>query len=64
MNLKHFLEAAPRRQIMYNESKYVFSTRKLAILGSIIDEREIRPDPERMSPLQELSVPSGGKGLN
>ena len=41
-----------------------FSTRKLAILGSIIEEGEIRPDPERMRPLQDLPVPSDRKGLN
>ena len=49
---------------MYNESKCVFSTQKLAILGSIIEEGEIRPDPERMRPLRELPVPSDRKGLN
>ena len=45
-------------------SKCVFSTRKLAILGSIIEEGEIRPDPERMHPLRYLPVPSDRKGLN
>ena len=41
-----------------------FSTRKLAILSSISEEEEIRPDPERMRPLRELPVPSDRKGLN
>ena len=48
VNLKRFLEATSRRQIKYNDSKYVFSTRKLSILGSIIEEGDIRPDPERL----------------
>ena len=38
VNLKHYLEATYRRKIMCNMSKCVFSTRKLAILGSIIEE--------------------------
>ena len=41
-NLKRFQEAASRRQITYNDDKCVFSTRKLAILGYIIEEGEIR----------------------
>ena len=63
MNLKHFLEAASGHHIMFNESVFI-STQKLTILGSIIEEGEIRPDPERMRPLQELPVPSDRKGLN
>ena len=38
VNLKPFLEAASRRQIKYNDCNCVFSNRKLAILGSIIEE--------------------------
>ena len=49
---------------MYNERKCVVATQKLAILGSIIEEGKIRPDPEHMRPLQELPVPSHRKGLN
>ena len=64
VNFKHFLEVASCHLIMYNESNCVFSTRKLVILGSIIEEGEIRPDPEHMCPLRELPVPSDRKGLN
>ena len=46
-NLECFLEAAERKNITYNEEKSVFSTRRLAILGSIVEEGEILPDPER-----------------
>ena len=34
------------------------------ILGSIIEEGEIRSDPESMHLLQALPVPSDSKGLN
>ena len=41
----------------------VFSTRKLAILGSIIEEGDIRPDPKRLCQLLVLPVPEGRKSL-
>ena len=61
VNLKHFLEAASQWQIKYNDSKCVFSTRKFAILGSIIEEGDIRPDSEHLRPLQVLPVPEDRK---
>ena len=63
-NLKKFLAAATRRNICDNNSKSVFSTRKLAILGYVIEEGVIRPDPERLSPLRNLPVPRDSKSLN
>ena len=55
-NLEKFLAAATRKNICYSDSKSVFSTRKLAILGYVIEEGVIRPDPERLSPLPNLPV--------
>lgn len=63
-NLEQFLAAAKRKNICYNDSKSVFSTRKLAILGYVIEEGVIRPDPERLSPLRNLPVPHDSKSLN
>ena len=63
-NLELFLTAAKRKNMTYNDSKSVFSTRRLAILGSIIEEGEIRPDPERLRPLRELPIPTDMKSLN
>ena len=54
---------ATQRQITYNDAKSVFSTRKLAILGSIVGEGEVRPDPERLQPLLQLSAPNDMKSL-
>ena len=42
----------------------VFSTQKLAILGSIIEEGDIGPDPERLRPLQVLPFPEDRKSLH
>ena len=63
VNLKKFVEAASRFNLTYNESKCVFSTRRLAILGSVIENGNVMPDPERLRPLQELSPPHNMKSL-
>ena len=63
-NLELFLAAAKRRNMTYNDEKRVFSTRRLAILGCIVEEGEMRPDPERLGPLQELPVPNSIMSLN
>ena len=56
-NLECFLEAAERKNITYNEEKSVFSTRRLTILGSIVEEGEILPDPQRLRPLPRAPCP-------
>ena len=63
-NLERFLEAAKRKNMTYNESKSVFSTRRLAILGYIVEEGDIRPDPECLRPLRELPPPKDAKLLS
>ena len=62
-NLQCFREMARRRQITYNDEKSVFSTRELAILGYIVEEGKVKPDPERLQPLLKLSAPKDMKGL-
>ena len=62
-NLKRFQEVATKRHITYNDAKSVFSTRKLAILGYIVGEGEVRPDPERLQPLLQLPAPTDMKSL-
>ena len=62
-NLKSFLDAVKQKNICYKEEKSVFSTRRLPILGYVIEEGEIRPDPERMRPLRELQIPQDSKTL-
>ena len=63
-NLKRFLDAAERKNITYNEDKSIFSTRRLSILGYVVGEGEIRPDPERLRPLRDLPIPHDSKSLS
>lgn len=52
------------RNMTYNDEKSFFSTRRLAILGCVVEEGEISPDAERLKPLRELPVPNSIKSLN
>jgi len=60
-NLERFMKAAKRKNLVYNEKKCTFSTRKLNILGSVVSEGMIKPDPERLKPLRELPPPENSK---
>ena len=64
VNLKLLLDAAKLKNITYNDDKSVFSTKSLPILGYVVKEGTIRPDPERLRPLRELPVPHDAKSLN
>ena len=57
-HLKRFLEAA-----VYNESKCIFRTPKLSILGYLVESGEMRPDPESLRPLRDPPVPHDMKSL-
>ena len=62
-NLKKFMIAAKKANLTFNEDKCTFSTRKLCLLGSLIENGEIKPDPERLRPLKEMPVPHDMKSL-
>lgn len=58
-NLVKFLEDAKKKNISYNEDKCTFSTKRLSILGYVLEGGEKRPYPERLRPLRELPTPQG-----
>ena len=62
-NLEHFIKMVAKRGLTCNKNKCVFSTRKLKILGSVIEDGKIKPDPERLRPLLEMSLPKDRKSL-
>ena len=62
-NLKRFLEVAGRLKLTINEQKSVYSKQKVAILGHLIENHEIKPDPSRLRPLLELSPPNNAKTM-
>ena len=62
-NLKKFLAAAKCHNWTFNDSKCEFGIRKLNILGSVVENGEIHPDPDRLKPLINMPVPSDAKEL-
>ena len=62
-NLKAFLAAAKRNNWTFNNDKCIFSTQKLFILGSVVENGIIRPDPNRLKPLRDLPIPYNAKLL-
>ena len=47
----------------YNREKCVFSVSQLSTLGYIVENGEIRPDPERLQALCEMPVPNDAKSM-
>ena len=49
---------------MYNDEKSIFCTSKLSILGYVIENGDIKPDPGRLRPLRDLPIPQNTKELS
>ena len=60
-NLRAFMEAVQKYGLTLNHDKSILSTTKLNLLGYEISSGVIRPDPERLRPLQELQPPTCSK---
>ena len=57
-NVAAFLKVVSKRNLTLNESKSVLSSSTINILGYLIGNGMVRPDPERLRPLQELNPPT------
>ena len=62
-NVRRFLEVVESRKLTLNEAKTVMSVPTINILGYCVGCNAIKPDPDRLHPLQELSPPSNIKAL-
>ena len=62
-NLKRFMEVAKLNNFTFNESKSVICKESIDILGYRISFNYLRPDPERLKPLQDLPPPKDNKTL-
>ena len=62
-NLARFQEAAKKYGLTINTEKSSFCSNRIAILGHVIENKTIRPDPERMWSLLEIPPPSDAKSL-
>ena len=62
-NFSEFSTAAEKFNLTVNRDKCNFKTRKLSVLGSLVENGTVRPDPERLRPLRELPSPHNAKSL-
>ena len=62
-NLEHFYNVAKKYKFTFNEDKSIISVEQLSLLGYLISKGEIRPDPERLKSLLNLSPPTNHPSL-
>ena len=62
-NVKKFLEVAKRKNLTLNENKTISSVTSLDVLGYRVEFGTIKPDPERMKPLEKLLPPENKKAM-
>ena len=56
-NLNKFLDVAKKYNMTFNDDKSIISATSIKFLGHVISKGTIRPDPDRLRPLQELPAP-------
>ena len=56
-NLQNFFTAAEKYDMTFNNEQSIISTTTLKLMGYIISNGCIKPDPERLRPLKDLSAP-------
>ena len=61
--MKAFIDAIRRRNFTLNENKIISSVSDIKILGYVVGNKCIKPDPERMKPLLNLPQPENFKAL-
>ena len=57
LNLSRLRDAATRHGYKFNQKKCVYAVKEISLLGYTVSQGEIRPDADRLKPLQELPVP-------
>lgn len=62
-NLKLFMSAASKYKLEFNDSKTVSNATSINLLGYLVSQNSIKPDPERIKPLLELPAPRTDKAL-
>ena len=62
-NVEAFLDVVKRQNLTLNHAKSVISASSINVLGYLIRDGNIRPDPERLRPLKELPLPTNVQSL-
>ncbi|GFY13639.1 retrovirus-related Pol polyprotein from transposon opus [Trichonephila clavipes] len=62
-NLEKFMTVAKKYNSTLNEDKCTYSSNSVHLLGYIIQDGIIKPDPERLKPLRDMPVPKDSSAL-
>lgn len=62
-NLQRFFDVAKKYNITFNLDKCSFAQNEIHLLGYVISEKGIRPDPDRLQPLFQLPLPNDMRSL-
>ena len=62
-NVEAFLDVVKRQNLSLNHAKSVISASSINVLGYLVRDGNIRPDPERLRPLKELPLPTNVQSL-
>ena len=57
VNLQKFLTAAVKHNMTFNADKSIFSSRSITLLGYVVENGTMKPDPARLRPLVNLPAP-------
>ena len=56
-NLKQFMTAVNKYDLTLNEEKCSYNSKSITLLGYIVRNGAMRPDPKQLKPLMELPIP-------
>ena len=62
-NVEAFLDVVKRQNLTLNHAKSVISASSIYVLGYLVRDGIIRPDPERLCPFKELPLPTNVQSL-
>ncbi|KRX35171.1 Retrovirus-related Pol polyprotein from transposon 17.6 [Trichinella murrelli] len=62
-NLNRFREVAEKYNLTLNNNKCEFTKIQIKLLGHIIEQGTLKPDPERFKPLQQFPLPRNTASL-
>ena len=62
-NLKQFLSVARKYNFTINEKKSSYSIKSVKLLGYLIENKTLKPDPSRFEPLIKLPLPTDPQSL-
>ncbi|GFU50197.1 retrovirus-related Pol polyprotein from transposon opus [Trichonephila clavipes] len=62
-NLEKFMTVAKKYNLTLNEDKCTYSSNSVHLIGYIIQDGIIKPDPERLKPSRDMPVPKDSSAL-